>query len=214
MNLQINRFRFVYFHVRLIFLAFKEFQQKDVDGKCARSIKYLTGVLSGLPIVSMGWLYASKDAGMWVDETPHIVCDFYFGRDDNVVLTSLQRYRDHCAPLFSGLRFYFHGVKFGAFELKELCRVVETGGGSVLSQWDPSLRGDETVFVICDSSIPLSEAEGLYATTGRDPIFSVWLFDCVSSLSIRSAHHSHTYKKTFFEDSEIVRFATQNSPTL
>jgi len=187
-----------------------------VDGKCARTIKYMMGVLCGLHVVSMEWVNSSRVANYWVDETPFVVCDFHFNEDENVVLASLQRHRDRVSPLFSGLRFYFHGDKLGEFSKADLSRMVETGGGIVVESLESGtiILGDDTLFVICDSSISQAEAESLWSATGRDAIFFVWLFDCVSSLSIRSTRHNHAYKRTFHEDAEIVRFQTQHSPAL
>lgn len=161
-------------------------------------------------MVSMDWVHASRVAGFWAEESSYTACDFHFNTGENVVELSLQRYRERAPPLFSGLRFYIHGTKLGAFERADLCRMIEVGGGVCISALAPS--SDGALFVICDPSIPQSEAESLWSMSGRDPVFYVWLFDCVSSLALRSTRHSHLYKKTFFEDTEAVRFSTQNSP--
>jgi hypothetical protein len=184
------------------------------EGKCARTLKYCMAVLSGTSVVCPGWIAASHNAGMWLEETPYLACDDRTNNGHNAVEASLERYRHNVPPLFAGTCFAFHGAFDGTFSKHDLASLVQLGGGTVVETIPARDSGEDMPIVICEPSIPASDSDDLWRATGRDPVFYVWLFDCTSDLALLPTRYSDSYKKTFNEEAAAVPFATQHSPAV
>ena len=188
------------------------------DGRCRRTVKYLLGVLSGAFVVSYDWVVQSRAAAAWLDEMAFLAFDDHFNVGENVVKTSLRRFQRGLPPLFHGYSFYLHGGFDGiAVSRDELELLIRVGGGQLLESDTLPADLTEKAFIICSPDISATESDAIFHKTGRDPVFFLWLLDCVSDLSILPVRKSSLYKKTFNEDEAaggINLFQTQNSPAL
>jgi hypothetical protein len=187
------------------------------DGKCARSLKYMLGVISGAWIVSFDWIVKSQSAKFLVDEEGFVVTDQLFvDQCENVVMLSKELREQEHELLFEGFEFYFWGPFGRAASASDLALLVKAGGGIVLEEEPKEIPDDQSVMVICSSeTITEQQSEEWYKKTGRDPVFSAWIFDCISLMALQSTRNNPRYKKTFLADVKFsIVFQTQNSPGL
>eukprot|EP00117_Sycon_ciliatum_P001445 scpid61621/ scgid7108/ Mediator of DNA damage checkpoint protein 1 len=110
-----------------------------VTDRIARTIKFLSCVARGTPIVTTDWLHASKKAKQFLDHSRYAVRDaekeatFKFSLDKSLKRASQQ-------PLFQGQRLYLcPSVKPPPDQMAE---IVRCGGGEVLSSFPNKSSSD------------------------------------------------------------------------
>ncbi|XP_068715866.1 BRCA1-associated RING domain protein 1-like [Montipora foliosa] len=116
----------------------------NAKGICPRTIKYLSGVLTGKWIVSYDWVVKCLRRKTWVDESPYEVK----GTNDAAV-DAPKKARINAVKqlpsLFDGCEFFFYGESHPPHPAKEdLIQMIRYGGGKILSR-EPKPRVDETL---------------------------------------------------------------------
>ncbi|CAI9107576.1 OLC1v1006960C1 [Oldenlandia corymbosa var. corymbosa] len=101
----------------------------DENGACTRTLKVLMGILNGRWILNMGWIRASMEANLPLDEGPYEISIDNHGCLDGPK-TGRLRVSNEEPKLFEGINFYFTGDFVPAYKF-DLFDLVRTAGGII-----------------------------------------------------------------------------------
>lgn len=157
----------------------------------ARTNKYLSAIVRGIPVVSASWLQASSAAGEALPVEPFLMAGdkFHIGTPAR----ALAARRQGQAALFAAFVVLFVG-EFTSSPLDVLRALVGTGGARVLDFTPASHEPapdravlDAANLIVCDDECASrTELDAVYFSRGSAaPIVSPhYLFDCISAFAI------------------------------
>ncbi|CAO3621601.1 unnamed protein product [Cunninghamella echinulata] len=124
------------------------------DGLCARTSKYLIGIITGKWIVDTSWLLTSIQVGYWLPEQDYEVRgDKTLGCTDG---PKRGRERDLDQSFFHDRQFFFYG-DYPSKEKLLLMQLVTVGGGTVYSRRPSEKKKDVVIIIIPSISILLKK---------------------------------------------------------
>jgi len=125
------------------------------DVKLKRTIKLLSAIARGLPIVSTKWIEACKRTSTFVDHAAFLIDDRAFNKKFSVdVVGACETARTRKTPLLHGLSFY--PIPGSRLEAKEVKEMVECAGGAILAGAPKEAKKD--VIVLADSGAQAANA--------------------------------------------------------
>lgn len=163
------------------------------DRIAKRTQKYLLAMLSGLWIVTLGWVEECLRRGRLVQEAPFEVAgDENYPGEEAPRCARLSR-RSREAPLLGGYSFYLYGA-FATPNQSDLAQLIQAAGGAVVDNVRELLAlrraKGARIIILCDPREQADFEKDAGVIQRFKPLLaSTWLLDCISSFQIVDTIH-------------------------